>query len=152
MTTRLDDAPHFVYRYYNADGVALYVGCTHNVAKREAQHRSKEWFPLVVTRRVDEYVDRSSGRLAEQAAIKREQPICNQLMKYPPASEWALQLFEAIAREPHRGSEILREFEGRDVERRRAEELQEKRELVTWKRTRRRLRESQYRAALWLRT
>lgn len=40
--TDIDNLPHFVYRYYAADGQALYVGCTSNVAKREAQHTRKE--------------------------------------------------------------------------------------------------------------
>lgn len=147
--TTLDDAPHYVYRYYDVDGFALYVGCTYNLAKREAQHRNKEWFPLVARRVVDKFPNKFAGRLAEEAWIQREQPIHNRQRKYEPwdGDPLNFEMDMEIAAEPHRMVEIMIRYEPAFNDRKRRSQNQAELEKKQWARTQRRLRESKYRAA-----
>jgi predicted GIY-YIG superfamily endonuclease len=145
----LEDMPHYVYRYYDADGQALYIGCTFDVARRERQHRYKEWFPLVARRVIDQFPNKFAGRSAEEVWIQREQPIHNVQRKYEPQSGDPLwfEIKMLIAAEPHRIAEILDRYGPAINDRINASYEQAALESKQWKRTRRRLRESQYRAA-----
>lgn len=80
------DAPHYVYRCYDADGVLLYVGCTRNPTSRLAAHRrgnnqakASRWLAATMHHaEVSEpYRGREAGREAERAAIQAESPIFN---------------------------------------------------------------------------
>lgn len=146
----IDNLPHYVYRYYDANDQALYVGCTYSVAKREAQHRRKAWFPLVARRVIDQYPNKFGGRLAEQSWIQREQPTYNQQRKYEPHAGDPLwfEINSLIAAEPHKMAEILARYEPAINDRINTETQRAQLEAKQWKRTQRRLRESRYRAAL----
>lgn len=88
--TDIADRPHHVYRYYNAEGHPLYIGCTSNLPQRESAHKSKPWFGQVVRREVETYPDRESGRAAEGAAIRRERPIHNTQLAVDYIGTWPI--------------------------------------------------------------
>lgn len=73
----LVDAPHHVYRYLDADGTVLYVGCTSDLTSRDRHHRRRVWYPAVRRMESETFADRESGRAAERAAIEKYRPIHN---------------------------------------------------------------------------
>lgn len=69
------NVPHFVYRYYDADGNLLYVGCTNTpYARREGHSRDSSWFPKAVRARHTVYPDRATALARESLAIHEEKP------------------------------------------------------------------------------
>lgn len=67
-----------VYRYYDADGVLLYVGITKNADLRDDQHRQASgWHPLTVRRELDWFDTRVDAAAAEREAIRGEEPLFN---------------------------------------------------------------------------
>lgn len=69
---------HFVYKMYSSDNELLYVGETCNIRSRLKAHmKDKPWWNDITSIRVDAYVDRKSGRLAESIAIRDEFPKYN---------------------------------------------------------------------------
>lgn len=69
---------HFVYRMYSSDNELLYVGETCNIRSRLKAHmKDKPWWNDITSIRVDSYVDRKSGKLAEAIAIRDECPKYN---------------------------------------------------------------------------
>lgn len=73
-------ATHYVYRCFDADGSALYVGCTLDVRRRMAQHRrNKPWADLVDHVEVTTHAGRRAGFAVERDEIKRLAPIHNTL-------------------------------------------------------------------------
>lgn len=78
----LVDAPHFVYRCFDADGRLLYIGCTVDVERRLTAHRrSAAWFPLLASvRLVGPFVGsaaRYRAMRAEERLIRAERPEFN---------------------------------------------------------------------------
>jgi predicted GIY-YIG superfamily endonuclease len=80
-----ENAPHYLYRCYDADGVLLYVGCTSEPKKRLATHRrgdrgASRWLAVTMVRSevdCDIYPNRDSGLEAEAEAIEIERPVFN---------------------------------------------------------------------------
>lgn len=74
-----EDREHCVYRWYDATGRLLYIGCTVDLAGRMRVHRSKgsDWVPLAAHVEVESHPTRTAGYAAEKAAILEEQPIYN---------------------------------------------------------------------------
>jgi predicted GIY-YIG superfamily endonuclease len=70
--------PHALYRFFDTDGVLLYVGITNNPSRRFTQHGvSREWWHEVDTIRMERFPDRKSVLAAEKAAIQSERPRYN---------------------------------------------------------------------------
>jgi PHD/YefM family antitoxin component YafN of YafNO toxin-antitoxin module len=71
----LDDKRTALYRLYDADGVLLYIGISHDPETRFGQHsKLKEWWPLVARREVQWFDDLPSAATAEAEAIRGEDP------------------------------------------------------------------------------
>lgn len=75
---------HYVYRCYDAAGLLLYIGCTHDVQARMQVHAASWDNPasVVLNRRmtdveVEEFPTFDEARAAEQAAIRDEAPLAN---------------------------------------------------------------------------
>jgi hypothetical protein len=67
-----------LYRFYDGDGVLLYVGITSRHMRRWCEHAaSKAWWPHVATTRVEHYPSRVDAEGAEREAIRAERPLHN---------------------------------------------------------------------------
>lgn len=99
--SRAADAPHYVYRCFDADGRLLYVGCTSNVARRMASHQGASsqpasvWLRACMTRHKvsGPFANWATAREVERAAITVEQPLFNMQDRGP--ARW--MLLDAIA-------------------------------------------------------
>lgn len=71
-------APTSVYRYYDRDGVLLYVGITSRGPERNREHfKSKEWWRFVFRQDVSHYASRREAEEHERNLIQRYQPPFN---------------------------------------------------------------------------
>lgn len=70
---------HAVYRFYDADGVLLYIGATSNIFERWYQHGDKNWFHRVAVARVAHFTTRAEALAAESLAIGAERPLLNRI-------------------------------------------------------------------------
>lgn len=76
-----------LYRYFNADGVLLYVGVSSNAAVRAAQHKgNKSWWGQVSRIDIQRFGTRREAFDAELVAIRTEYPKYNVLGVDPLAS------------------------------------------------------------------
>lgn len=72
------DERQWLYRFFNDDGVLLYVGISVNVFSRWKAHAyEKPWMDEVTTFTRKEYPSREAVEAAEIKAIRREKPIYN---------------------------------------------------------------------------
>ncbi len=70
--------PHYLYRYYDANGRLLYVGCTNSPgARRESHRQGTYWFSEAVRVRHTVYPDRPTALEREREAIYAEKPKYN---------------------------------------------------------------------------
>lgn len=68
----------FLYRYFDAEGVLLYVGITSDIETRGSDHaRSSKWHYLSKSRTVEEFGTREEALAAECTAIEAENPKFN---------------------------------------------------------------------------
>jgi predicted GIY-YIG superfamily endonuclease len=72
-----DGQPGFVYRYFDASGRLLYVGCTTNMARRAVKHRYERWFKFHTSVTVERYETLRQAIAAETLAIKTENAVYN---------------------------------------------------------------------------
>lgn len=78
------DAPHCVYRMFDAAGDLLYIGCSMQPFKRFQHHGvTRDWSVDVVRATFEWHPDWISGRRAEMVAIAAEQPLHNRLVHDP---------------------------------------------------------------------
>lgn len=84
---------HFVYRYYNADGRLLYVGCSKNPWTRYKTHRqdSRLWINEVARGRISVFPDQATALEAERAAIIAEKPLYNKTHRWEHREDWSAQ-------------------------------------------------------------
>lgn len=69
---------HDLYRWYNKDGVLLYVGISFSAIARAAQHkRNSQWFGDASYMTIEKCKNRQSALDKEAETIKREKPIWN---------------------------------------------------------------------------
>ncbi len=68
---------HTVYRFYDADGVPLYVGRTGNLQSRVHTHKLKKWWGDVATLETEVFSDAEEAGEAEKTQIRRLQPVYN---------------------------------------------------------------------------
>lgn len=67
-----------IYRFFNAEGVLLYVGITNDIATRWKRHaKEKPWWPEVVEQRATWHPARQEALAAESRAINTESPLYN---------------------------------------------------------------------------
>jgi hypothetical protein len=71
---------HLLYRFFDAEGVLLYVGLTYDLVQRFSQHSVERWWwgqwaTVTATR----YVSRAELEAAERKAIKSEKPLYNEV-------------------------------------------------------------------------
>jgi excinuclease UvrABC nuclease subunit len=67
----------YVYRAFDADGRALYVGYTENLGKRIRQHTQSPWFPDLARFVIDRCETREGGFRLETDEIRSLRPIYN---------------------------------------------------------------------------
>jgi len=78
MPLDLENRRTALYRFYDADGCLLYVGITHDIEERWAQHAHyKTWWLDAVRHTVDWFGTRTPAHTAEVVAIRDEKPIYN---------------------------------------------------------------------------
>jgi len=69
---------HILYRFYDEDGVLLYVGVTNSIETRFRWHAANQpWWPEVVDCRPTFYPNRAAVERAEYDAIRYERPRYN---------------------------------------------------------------------------
>ena len=66
-----------LYRFFDAAGDLLYVGCTAHGAARLAGHGDKSWWPKVAQATFEHFATRDEAAQAEALAIKEETPRFN---------------------------------------------------------------------------
>lgn len=67
-----------VYRYYDANGILVYVGITHRGILRNAEHdKNAAWWPYVVRQEVDHLSSRKEALAREKALIVKYRPPFN---------------------------------------------------------------------------
>lgn len=96
---------YLLYRFYDADRQALYIGITQSGQTRLAEHRRRsEWWPLAEYFAFSAYPDWPSLELAESAAIRTEAPRFNKA-----GTQWRQQAIvrldghpQDVAQELHR--------------------------------------------------
>lgn len=94
------DAVHYVYRMFDKNGVALYVGCTSKPDQRYGQHVSAR---MRIIQQVDRYQvtthrGLSAGRAAEKAEIQRLEPLYNAEVAWMGTRKWTRETFRDHAR------------------------------------------------------
>lgn len=73
-----DEKPHYLYRLFDGTDSLLYVGVTRSVQHRRYQHaHTQPWWAEVARHTAEEYPNRYSALMAEQEAIKLEEPKYN---------------------------------------------------------------------------
>jgi ribosome-binding protein aMBF1 (putative translation factor) len=68
---------HTVYRFYDADGVPLYVGRTGNLQSRVRTHKQKTWWGDVAALETEVFSGAEEAREAEKREIRRLGPVYN---------------------------------------------------------------------------
>lgn len=67
-----------LYRYFDADGVLLYVGISVSALVRLRRHkREAAWFDKAATIKIERFRNRWNAAVAEYLAIKNEKPLHN---------------------------------------------------------------------------
>ena len=75
---------HELYRFYDSQGILLYVGITNSVRNRTSQHRyTQPWWDLVSQMTVERFATRAESEIAERVAIRDEDPLFNSA-RYDP--------------------------------------------------------------------
>lgn len=102
---------HFVYRCIDARGDIVYVGCTHDVEQRMAQHRPNNIGQATVRLKVTVHPDHRTALDVERAEIRRFEPKYNGQTWYMDVAAWTrLKLLQRlwldIARENRLPSEV----------------------------------------------
>lgn len=79
-----------VYRFFDADGTLLYVGCSGAFVTRMEQHRGeRDWFTEIALVQVEHHAKRDLGLAAEATAIRTESPRYN--VCHPDAAQFLLR-------------------------------------------------------------
>lgn len=84
-----------VYRWYDEDGVLLYVGVTVDLASRAEKHRASIFWPFATTMRAETYSSVAEARSAEGHAVRSENPVFNRALV--PAAEREARFTRAVA-------------------------------------------------------
>lgn len=106
---------HFVYRCFDKRGDIVYVGCTHDVQKRMAQHRPNNIGQTTVRLKVTVHPDHRTALDVERAEIRRFEPKYNGQTWYMDTYAWTRlhllqRLWLDIARENRLPSDVRGEL------------------------------------------
>lgn len=71
------DAAHFVYAAFDSSDGVLYVGVTADVNRRLAEHRVKQWWPLVASIETSRALTRGDAYALERSLIQKHSPEFN---------------------------------------------------------------------------
>lgn len=67
-----------LYRFFDGEGLLLYVGITDNPKERFYQHsKTKHWWESVASQRIEWLDSRNDAEVAERTAIRGERPLWN---------------------------------------------------------------------------
>lgn len=76
--SRQDEVPTSVYKYYDRDGILIYVGITSRGSARNTEHnKSKFWWKFVDRQTVEHYLSRLKADRREQSLIQKMAPPFN---------------------------------------------------------------------------
>lgn len=75
--------PGALYRFFDAEGILLYVGITNSPSRRFSEHCHKPWWGEVEDIEVDWFTCRWEAEDAEQCAIWQEHPRYNRANPIP---------------------------------------------------------------------
>lgn len=93
-----------IYRFYDADGVLLYLGISVNAAMRSQGHRAgSEWWPAAVRMEIDHLglMDRAAAELIERSCIQVERPMFNVVHNNSlDVPEEDVPVYEVVVRRP----------------------------------------------------
>lgn len=91
---------HYVYRYFNAEGRLLYVGCSKDPMARYRTHRqdSRLWINEVARGHISVFPDQATALAAEKAAIVAEKPLYNKTHRWEGREGWGAQDYIDYAR------------------------------------------------------
>ncbi|WIB25814.1 GIY-YIG nuclease family protein [Curtobacterium sp. MCSS17_015] len=107
--------PTSLYRYFDRDGVLLYVGITGQRSARNTQHNAdKAWWKYVDRQAVEHYPNRVSALAAEREEISRRQPPFN--TQHNPdhaALSDAYHAFAAATQSADRPGKLMQTLKGR---------------------------------------
>jgi predicted GIY-YIG superfamily endonuclease len=81
------NAPTALYRFFDAQGLLLYVGITKDLQTRFGSHaltKKTTWWPLVASHSIEWFDNRPSAATAEIRAIQRENPAYNLSLRPSP--------------------------------------------------------------------
>jgi predicted GIY-YIG superfamily endonuclease len=68
----------YLYRYFNKDGVLLYVGISLSLIRRQYQHsRESKWYDEFTHMTKENYATAIEATIAERIAIEQEKPLYN---------------------------------------------------------------------------
>jgi hypothetical protein len=98
-----------LYRYYDADGILIYVGITKRGLARNLEHASRrEWWPYVSTQEVEHFAAYGEARDRERELIKERRPPFN-IQHNPSCQEMRREYLSAVARSGIPGKTTLRQ-------------------------------------------
>lgn len=88
---------HFVYRCFDTRGDIIYVGCTHDVEQRMAQHRPTNIGQATVRLKVTVHPDHRTALDVERDEIRRFEPKYNGQTWYMDVGSWTrLRLLQRL--------------------------------------------------------
>jgi hypothetical protein len=70
-----------LYKYYDGNGMLLYVGVAREAVARLNQHSRKSWFDLVAAITIDDFPTRKEAEAAETEVILTERPRFNRVVR-----------------------------------------------------------------------
>lgn len=73
------EGEQYLYRWYDAHDQLLYIGKSNNAVRRAGEHEGKPWWASVARSTVEPYASEKLVLKAEEAAIKSEKPLFNDL-------------------------------------------------------------------------
>jgi hypothetical protein len=79
------DGDTAMYRWFDADGVLVYVGISRHLHLRTRSHiKASDWMAFVASSTIERLTDPVEAAAAEEAAIKAERPIFNKVHNDTP--------------------------------------------------------------------
>lgn len=117
----------WLYRFFDAEGVLLYVGIAYVPSLRWPEHRITKWWPLVDRMTAQVCASRAEADRAEAKAIAEERPLYNRVHRVvippeprPSALGWCACWVPNRARVEHGSRLVCRREPGHDGDHRSA--------------------------------